>query len=194
MYSKQHPATLIKRLTPSVLPVSSSTIVPADTAGSAWVRTDLGRGRTVVTLLQMSSLCSAAWWEGHVPCGQMIGNCSEQKKKPPAHDMPPCSTSACPCTGTPPVCTAWAQGQAWAARDWPLLAVPACTWCGVKKHTKWKQGDQNQTLRNGRPSNGPIPTEGTRALTIVQINIENVAKTVVRVQTLSQGHLGGWEN
>lgn len=115
-------------------------------------------------------------------------------KKPPGHDMSQCSTSACPCTGTLPVCTAWAQGQAWAARDWPLLAVPACTWCGVKKHTKWKQGDQNQILRNGRPSNGPIPTGGTRALTIVQINIENVAKTAVRVQTLSQGHLGGWEN
>lgn len=137
---------------PSVLLVSSSTIIPADTASSAWLRTHFGRERTVVTLLWKSSLCPAAWWKWCVPCGHMAGNSLEANRGPPGHCMPQCSTSAHPRVGTLPVCTAWE----WAVGDWPLPTVPTRTQCGMKKHTGWEQGDQKQSLRNGRPKNGPI--------------------------------------
>lgn len=170
MHTNQHPATLIKQLMPSVLSVSSPTVILAGTASSAWVRTDFGRGRTVVTLLWKSSLCPSAWWEGHVPCGPTAGNCLEPNRGAPGHSVFHCSASACLPMGTLPACSARAQARAWtrawtrAVRDQPLPAVPARSRCSMPKHPGWEQGDQNQTLRNGRPKNASIWTERTYAL------------------------------
>lgn len=140
IYSKQHPATLINQLTPSVLPVSSSAIIPSDTIGSTWIKTDFrgGGGKDCghfaadeQSLLSSMMRRTDALWANY---RELLG--AKKTTKPPGYGKPQSSTSACPHIGMLPVGTAWAQGQAWAARDGPLLAVPASTWCGGEKQTK----------------------------------------------------------
>lgn len=110
-----------------------------------WVRTDLGGGRTAdeQSLLSNRVRRTCALWAND---REQFGAKKDSKIPPPKKPIPkpPNKTKNNPTNsrGRPApvfrfclplhrngtVGTAWSQGQAWAARDWPLLAVS--TWCG----------------------------------------------------------------